>query len=146
MGSSGGGTARAPGQPTPSGLISSYGSSTPFNPNFVNVLPSTGWATPEGIEAATNAGLAQAAANPRPAPSPLSQINPAMLGEFEKMRNQLAALQARNKMVADNERKLLIGRSQGGGGYGGFGGGRGSSSGHSGSARGGAGGGSSARR
>jgi hypothetical protein len=139
--SGGGGTPRQPNMPTPAGAGSiPYGEATPFTPSYTSVL-GAGWTTPEMVDAGVARGLQEQAARPQPAP--FAGINPAMMGEFETMRNQLAAMQARQKMEAENRRKYafsLTNTANGGVG------GRSSSSGHSGSARGGAGGGSSARR
>src|SRR3954468_13519055 len=69
MGSSGGGgSGRASGQPTPSGPIADFGSSTDFNPGFTNVL-GAGWATPESIDAGLAAGP-QYRTPPPPPPMP----------------------------------------------------------------------------
>jgi hypothetical protein len=63
--SGGGGSGRAPNQPTPSGPIADYGQSTSFNPGFTNVL-GAGWATPDSVDA----GLARGPQYASPPPPP----------------------------------------------------------------------------
>lgn len=69
MGSSGGGSSRPPNQATPSGMITDYGSATPWAPSYNSVLPDSGWATVEGTEGANAANAARAAAAPPPPPA-----------------------------------------------------------------------------
>lgn len=75
MGSSGGGTAKAPNQATPSGTITPFGGSTPFSPSYNSVLTNgMGWADVGEIDAANDANATataqraqQAAAAPQAA-------------------------------------------------------------------------------
>jgi hypothetical protein len=54
--SGGGGSGKAPDQPTPSGTITGYGSSTPFNPSYNSVLSNgMGWADVDEVDAANAA-------------------------------------------------------------------------------------------
>jgi hypothetical protein len=70
MASSGGGSSRPPNQATPSGTITPFGSATPWEPDYNNVLPSSGWATVPGVEGTMNGNASATAARAAAAPSP----------------------------------------------------------------------------
>jgi hypothetical protein len=140
MGSSGGGTPRAPNYPTPAGLQVPYGQTAPYQPSYTSFLPSDPTAmatglTPEmlaginnqeaqraaAVEAQRNA-LAAAAAQ-RPQRRPLSPLE------------ELERVFGRGSINVGGRGNLGIGSQSGGGRGRGAGGGYGGSGGFGGGGR-----------
>jgi len=99
MGSSGGGgSSRPPTQPTPSGLITDYGSATPFNPQFNSVLSNgMGWADVGEIDAANDANATAAAARAA-APPPMAAGGMGGMGGMDAFAQQLLDYQKNQQM------------------------------------------------
>ncbi|RWP05102.1 hypothetical protein [Mesorhizobium sp.] len=104
MGSSGGGTSKAPNIPAPpAGMINPVGQAVPYTPQYTSFLPNDPTAMATGL---TPEMIATIMASAQPPPAQASGPGPQL-----NMRDQLAALQARNRQ----QRTPLRGRGGEGG-------------------------------